>query len=241
MIYVTGDTHRNFSRIKDFCERFETSKLDLMIILGDAGINYCGEYEDRKFKEYLEKLPIRFLCVRGNHEERPENISSYDKAYIKSHHFEGLCFYENDFPSLYFLDNGIFYLIPDDEKITCLNINGAYSVDKYYRLMNGGAWFKDEQLSDKEKNKIIRELPETVDYVFSHTCPEKYIPKEMFLPNLDQSTVDRSMEEFLDEVEDKLEYKRWYCGHWHTDKRTDKMVFMYNTIEEPFPKKAFSY
>ena len=31
-----------------------------------------------------------------------------------------------------------------------------------------------------------------VDVVFSHTCPLKYEPVEVFLPGIDQSTVDKS-------------------------------------------------
>ena len=40
MIYITGDTHRDFGRIFDFCEENGTTKDDVLIILGDAGINY---------------------------------------------------------------------------------------------------------------------------------------------------------------------------------------------------------
>lgn len=36
MIYLTGDTHGNFMRIEKFCEQCETSRDDVMIILGDA-------------------------------------------------------------------------------------------------------------------------------------------------------------------------------------------------------------
>jgi len=43
MIYLTGDPHGNFDRIKEFCGRLKTTKDDIMIILGDAGINYYGE------------------------------------------------------------------------------------------------------------------------------------------------------------------------------------------------------
>lgn len=42
MVYLTGDTHGDFCRIADFCKRFETSVDDVMIILGDAGINFSG-------------------------------------------------------------------------------------------------------------------------------------------------------------------------------------------------------
>ncbi len=42
MIYLTGDTHGEFARIEAFCKRFGTCKDDVMIILGDAGINFDG-------------------------------------------------------------------------------------------------------------------------------------------------------------------------------------------------------
>lgn len=48
MIYLTGDTHGDFERIKDFSDRFHTKKTDIMIILGDAGINFSGFLYDRK-------------------------------------------------------------------------------------------------------------------------------------------------------------------------------------------------
>ena len=39
--YITGDTHRDFNRIFDFCEENGTSYGDIMIILlGDVGVNY---------------------------------------------------------------------------------------------------------------------------------------------------------------------------------------------------------
>ena len=39
MIYLTGDTHAVFDRIDDFCRERRTTREDILIILGDAGIN----------------------------------------------------------------------------------------------------------------------------------------------------------------------------------------------------------
>ena len=39
MIYLTGDMHGDFERIEDFCSLEYTTKEDVLIILGDAGIN----------------------------------------------------------------------------------------------------------------------------------------------------------------------------------------------------------
>ena len=70
-----------------------------------------------------------------------------------------------------------------------------------------------------------------VDVVFSHTCPFKYIPTECFLPGIDQSKVDNSTEQWLDTIEDALDYEAWYMGHWHIDKRIDRMHFLFHGVE----------
>lgn len=81
MIYITGDTHRDFSRIKSFCAEHGTTKDDVMIVLGDAGINFYGGWRDENVKDYLDKLPITFFFIHGNHEMRPETIPTYMKWY----------------------------------------------------------------------------------------------------------------------------------------------------------------
>ena len=52
----------------------------------------------------------------------------------------------------------------------------------------------------------------------------------MFIKGIDQSKVDNTTEIFLDKLEEKLNYKKWYCGHYHTDKVIDKIRFMFNDI-----------
>lgn len=42
MIHITGDIHVRFERVEAFCERFQTKREDILIILGDAGINFSG-------------------------------------------------------------------------------------------------------------------------------------------------------------------------------------------------------
>ena len=69
------------------------------------------------------------------------------------------------------------------------------------------------------------------DVILSHTCPFKYEPIETFLPGIDQSTVDTSTEEWLDKIEESVDYKAWYCGHWHINKRIDKIHFLFHSFE----------
>lgn len=221
MIYITGDTHRDFSRL---C-KLDEMKDDMLIILGDAGINYCLNDEDVRYKEYLKRFKIKLFCIRGNHEERPENINTYKESEM----FGGKVFIEDDYPNLIFAKDGEIYNI-DGRSV--LVIGGAYSVDKEYRIMYGHKWFKDEQLSVKEMNDILEKVKgKHFDIVLTHTCPYKYEPREVFMQGLDQSKVDKSMEHFLDEIEENIDYDKWYCGHYHTEKQIDKIEFMFGRIK----------
>ena len=97
-------------------------------------------------------------------------------------------------------------------------------------------WWDNEQPTDELKEDIEWTLEKlcrwNIDGVLSHTCPFKYEPVEMFLGGIDQSKVDDSTERWLDTIEDRLNYKRWWCGHWHTNKVIDKMHFLFNDIVE---------
>lgn len=56
--YITGDCHGDFQKVEVFCRRMQTTIEDCMIILGDAGINYCMDHRDTERKKYLAGLPI---------------------------------------------------------------------------------------------------------------------------------------------------------------------------------------
>ena len=226
MVYITGDTHRDFRRLVFFEYSYNTTKDDILIILGDAGINYYGK-EDIKIKKLLSDFSITLFCVHGNHEQRPETISSYKEKEFNG----GTVYYEEEFPNLLFAKDGETYNF-DGKKV--LVIGGAYSVDKEIRILNDLGWWEDEQPSLETKEKVLKMFDEgiEVDVVLSHTCPYKYLPYEVFLEGVDQSKVDKSTEEFLDIVEEKLNYKKWYCGHYHTEKVVDKLEFMFESIKE---------
>ena len=64
--YITGDTHGDFSRFPPFCERFQTDRNDIMIILGDAGLNYFEDYRNCRGKAH---------SVRGGMKAAPQIIN----------------------------------------------------------------------------------------------------------------------------------------------------------------------
>ena len=226
MVYLTGDIHGDPERVVQFCLSMKPRRTDTIILLGDVAANYTGGQRDEWVKHTLEKFKINILCIHGNHEMRPSTIESYKlKEWCG-----GMVWYEEAYPHLLFAKDGEIYTI---EGKSYLAIGGAYSVDKSYRIERNYGWWADEQPSEEIKHFVESQIDKVkrVDYVLSHTCPFKYEPREAFLNFIDQSTVDDSTERWLDKIEETLEYKLWFCGHWHIDKRIDKMHFLFKSFE----------
>ena len=228
MIYFTGDIHGDVRRIIDAIHRFDIGPDDVIVILGDAGLNYFGNNRgDRRTKSRLNAEGVTVFCIHGNHEMRPATLKSYHTASWRG----GTVYAEDEYPNLLFAKDGEIF---DFDGKKAFVIGGAYSVDKYYRLQRGAPWFSDEQPSPEIKQSVESALDavnQQIDIVLSHTCPGRYIPTEAFLTGLDQSTVDRSTEDWLGTIEEKLSYDQWYCGHWHIDKRIDRMHFLFISME----------
>lgn len=225
MVYFTGDIHGSPFKLQVFCRYMELTEKDTIVILGDVGANYYGGKRDKQFKEQIAKLAPTIFCIHGNHEQRPANIPSYKAKEWN----DGPVWYEEEYPNLLFARDGNIYVIYG---VRYLVIGGAFSVDKNYRLSRGYGWWADEQPSEEIKARVGRRVANSgLDVILSHTCPFKYEPREAFLPGIDQSEVDSSTEEWLDTIEESVDYKAWFCGHWHIDKRIDKMHFLYDEFE----------
>lgn len=186
---------------------------------------------DRRTKEYLESLPITIFAIHGNHEMRPHTIPTYHEAEWCG----GTVFVEDKYPHILFAKDGELYNIAGQRTFV---IGGAYSVDKAYRLLHGYGWWPDEQPSDEIKRNVEKKLEQlhwNVDIVLTHTAPLKYEPREVFLLGINQSMVDKSTEQWLDTIEERLDYEKWYCGHYHTIKKIDRIEFMFDNFDE-FPE-----
>ena len=226
--YITGDKHGKLKPVKRFAKDNGLTAEDTIIILGDAGFNFFKGERDGWTKKTVAGIEPSVFCIHGNHEMRPQSLPW---LYHEKEWRGGKVFVENAYPNILFAKDGEVY---DLGGISAIVIGGAYSVDKWYRLERGAKWFPDEQPSDEVKARVEAKLDELdwkVDVVLSHTCPFGYEPTEAFLPGIDQSMVDTSTEAWLDRIERRLDYKKWYCGHWHIEKSIDRMRFMFNEFE----------
>lgn len=228
MIYITGDTHGDLDRINDFRLKINLQKDDVMIILGDVGLNFFMNKAEISLKKKIdENWKFILFNIHGNHEKRPETISSYKEKMFCG----GTVYYEDAYPRILFAKDGEIY---DFNGLKTLVCGGAYSLDKRSRV-EGFTWWDDEQPSEEIKARINKKLDSLhwqVDVMLTHTGPRKYEPVESFMSWIDQSKVDKSTENFLQEIENKLDYKKWYFGHFHVNKHDGKITILYEEIEQ---------
>ena len=238
--FITGDTHgkvaERLRHIPDTLNPEETA----IIILGDAGFNFWLNKTDTKTKREASKYGYTIYCVRGNHEERPELIPSMQHTYDKIIH--GPVYMEEDFPLIKYFCDGATYEINGHKTLV---IGGAYSVDKWYRLARAGlneltndasktGWFPSELLTSDEMSKIACDVfGKDFNFVFSHTCPLSWEPRDLFLSFINQSTVDKSMEQWLDVIKADIHWGIWCFGHFHKDRiERPRVEQFYGDIED---------
>lgn len=241
--YITGDKHRNFDSVKNFCKENCTRRKDVLIILGDTGFNYFDDFRDDNLKKQISDLNITLFCLHGNKENRPQNISTYG---IRSF-CGGMVYYEPRYPNIYFAIDGEIYTL-DGKKY--MVVGGAHSVDKMKCLEKGMPYWEDEEPNEEIRQKVEETLKENSNKIYgmlTHTCPIEYLPTEMFLSTQSNAAIkrkprktkskklfapdiDRSIEEWLGKIEKELDYEVWFCGHYHIDKQLNKVYMLYNEI-----------
>jgi 3-oxoacid CoA-transferase subunit A len=147
---------------------------------------------------------------------------------------------EEAYPNIrYFVDGNVYNINGKN----ALVIGGAYSIDKWYRLARAGyskdeaetanpkkcGWFKSELLTADEMDEITEKVAgKRFDFVLSHTCPLSWEPNDLFLNGIDQSQVDKSMELWMDELLNKIDWRVWLFGHYHADR-----------VERPFVEQMY--
>lgn len=241
--FITGDKHRHFDRVKEFCREMNTRRKDILIVLGDTGFNYYDDKRDDELKKEISQLNITLFCLHGNKENRPQNVGTYG---IRSF-CGGKVFYEPKYPNIYFAIDGEIYTFEGKRYMV---VGGAHSVDKMRCLEEGTPFWYDEMPDDTIKATVEANLLAEGNKIYgmmTHTCPIDYLPTEMFMSTRQNATIkrkprkakskklfkpdiDRSTEIWLGELEKKIDFEVWFCGHYHVDKQIDKIQMMCHDI-----------
>lgn len=229
MIFVTGDTHRTMDvkklNMENFPEQNLLKRKDLVIIAGDFGGVWTGNEKDDAVLDLHENRNYTTLFVGGNHE-------NYDALYAyPAEEWNGGKIHRIREHVIHLMNGQIFEL----EKGKFFIMGGATSVDKMFRDPHE-TWWPQEEPSEEEFAEAWDNLSKSgfkVDYIITHTCPEK-VRKSMLKIHPGKGFVDyeSGVEKFLDQVLDKVEYKAWYTGHIHIDREFPdySMRVLYNSV-----------
>ena len=228
-IWVFGDTHGDLEISKigasEFPESKELGSEDYVIICGDFGFPFltCEVMEDsawspmesvrsarktyRYWMRWMANKPFSVLFVLGNH----ENYDYWESIPTESWH-GGRVRRSPDAPNVMNLVTGDCFEI-DGFKIWVFG--GAVSHDRYLR-QEGRDWCPQEVPSVQVMEHGLKTLEENdfkVDYILTHTMPRS----QMISCGINR-IFDDPVASYLDEVYDKAQFRRWYCGHFHMDK-----------------------
>ena len=209
MIYITGDTHSDFSRFteENFPIQSEMTKDDYIIICGDFGGVWTFEEESKREKEALDWLNNKnftTLFVDGNHE-------NYTRLYnYPIEEWKGGKVHEIRDSVLHLMRGEIFDI--DNKKIFAFG--GARSHDiqdgilnldeeeKIYDYRKRGAYFRirdfswwDLELPTKEEMKKIYEDSKYELKKFFNTSGVKY--RELGLKEVLKTATEEEMLELL--------------------------------------------
>lgn len=251
MIFVTGDTHGEWSRFStiSFPEQNEMTRDDFIIVCGDFGIWHdCAE--ERYLLDWLSEKKFTLLFVDGNHEnydrliggEFPvmdfhdgkahkirENIYHLMRGYVFN-----LCgnkFFTFGGASSHDIDDGI--LNPEDykdKKALAEDYNRRTNAGQMLRI-NHISWWENELPSKEEMDRGLESLASvnnSVDYVITHCLPSSVVA-HMYAGDDEPDTETKYFEELL---QNGLTFNKWFAGHYHVDGTTlDKYRILYHDIE----------
>lgn len=151
MLYATGSIHGDFERIRSFCEEMNMGQEDVMVILGESGIESSDEG-----KAVLAKIPATILCMQNDAGKKRGAVAIYTRATWNGGHV----LYEPAFPNILFTQDGDIYQIG---KLVTLVLNDGLRKDS----------FRDRIFEHLES------VDRDVTLVLSRYAPMKYLPADL--------------------------------------------------------------
>ena len=243
MIYITGDTHSDFSRFteENFPIQSEMTKDDYVIICGDFGGVWTSEEESSREKDaldWLDNKSFTTLFVDGNHE-------NYTRLYnYPMEEWNGGKVHKIRDSVLHLMRGEIFDI--DNKKIFAFG--GAKSHDiqdgilnldeeeKIYNYRKRGAYFRIRDFSwwdlelptNQEMENGIENLEKInykVDYIISHCCPTSI--QALINPIYKRDILT----DYLQQISEKCTFKKWYFGHYHDYRQVNaQFTLLYEDI-----------
>ena len=208
MTYLVGDIHGkvDIKKIELWEQSVNPTRNDYLIVLGDFGAIWYGNWWDNELIDYWDSKPYRVLFIDGNHENH-KALDTYPIIHWNGGH-------------AHLIGNNILHLMRGEiftiEGKTFFTMGGAASIDKYLRI-EGKSWWPEEMPSWEEFENGVYNLSNVdykVDYILSHTTDTHTL--HLINNYYEQDELTQYL--WFLKMECELNYKHHYFGHFHIDK-----------------------
>ena len=219
-IHLIGDLHSDLPRLNSLIKQMKPG--DTMISCGEISGLLWDRLEEKQLLDYLENLPMQFAFIDGNHDNFPA-IYSYTIE-----NWNG--------GKVHKIRNNVFHLMRGQvfeiENLTFFTFGGGYSIDKAMRVTDADDkrvnWWKEEMPTQEEYDEGKRNLEKhnwAVDYIITHTLNKESIPilagMERYIGIRHFCAEEAPLNYYLQDIYEQTNYKEWFFGHFHKDKRID--------------------
>ena len=229
MIFVTGDTHGDFTALTRFAAETPLTRGDYVLICGDFGGVWSGDKKERRRLDRLEALPCTVLFVDGNHEnfDRLEKLPVEEWQGGKIHavrphvlHLMRGQVFQIDGHTLFTMGGAASHDISDgilspsdvdyEENRAAMRSSGMK-----FRTLHRDWWPRElpSPAEYEQARRVLASINWKVDYIVTHCAPTS-LQTDM---NPREFTPD-ALTDFLEEVREKLDFRGWYFGHYHEDR-----------------------
>ena len=208
MVYITGDTHGDFSRFTSPAAR-RLKKGDCLIVCGDFGFLWDGGKREAATLKKIARLPYTVLFLDGRHENY-DLLGEYPAV-------------EWNGGKVQVIEEGLMHLMRGEiytiEHETYFAFGGGESPDPGLRS-DAKTWWEEESPTAGEMLAARRRLQEAgnkVDYILTHEPSGK---ARGYMSGRGEAL--NGVNVFLNTLEDTVEYRRWFFGCLHLDKPMSK-------------------
>ena len=247
MIKVTGDIHGEANQVKRASPN--NSSDDIVIIAGDFGVIWDKSKATDYWLKWLGNRNHITAFVDGNHEnfdllyQYPLEMWNGGKIHRinqrvihlmrgQIYNLNGLMVFTFGGASSHDIADGI--LSPDNPNFKALK--RKYNKHGYSYRIEHQSWWKEELPTIAEIQEARHNLEQVnwkVDYIITHCAPltlqERILGGHGALLGFHPDILN----EFLDEIYAKTNFKHWYCGHYHVDRKiTENFSVLYESVEQ---------
>lgn len=211
IIYLLSDLHGDID-FKGFKEYLDTAREDdVLIILGDVGINFEETEENQKFTDYFLSAKKKIAFLDGNHENF-KFINNFPEEEWNGGTVHRLTDY------IVHLKRGNIFTI---EGKTFFVFGGCKSSSKWKEM---GLWHPEEEPNEAElalAHENLKKHEYKVDYILTHKYEE----------NEDWDIVTTDLWELTQFMDETVQFQKWYAGHWHKARSIDdKHILVYDEL-----------